>query len=191
MYYDFLKDEFKKSGNRNSLTKIQLEDLKIIRNALVSGNASHSIWLGEVQDNASMNAQEPAQGIKEAEVVRKVHYDARDDLRHLVGAGEGFHLYNLEHPCTPYGRVDMLYQDHKVAYPVEVKRGDGTHALIGQIMKYTLAIKLKLHYKFYERVKPVTICTGYDSFVLSELKKMGVMTLRYEFTKDRLALAAV
>lgn len=189
MYYDFLKDEFKKSGKKDSLTQIQLEDLKKIRTAINTGNVSHSIWLTDVQDSTLRSVQEPAQGIKEDEVVRKVHYDALNDLRLILGASEDFYLYNLEHPCDPYGRLDMLYQDEKTAYPVEVKRKEGTHSLIGQIMKYTLAIKLKLHYKHYETVQPVTICSGYDNFVLFELKKMGVVTLAYCINKGKLNLS--
>lgn len=189
MYYSFLKEEYKKSGNKKSLTKLQLEELKNIRDSLKAGTLATSKWLQEVQDAAPEASQEPSQGIKEAEVVRKVHFDAHEDLRRIMGADKSFHLYNLEHPCDPYGRVDMLYQDKKTAYPVEVKRKEGTHALIGQIMKYSLAVKLKLHYKFYETVQPITICSGYDKFVLSELKKMGVKALRYSIKKDSLSLS--
>lgn len=188
MYYDFLKEEFKKSGSSRSLSKTQLEQLKEIRQALSSGTINPKEWVKEVQNAAPSGDDVSTKSIKEVEVTRKVHFDALSDLRSLIGGSDDFHLFNLEHPCDPYGRVDMLYHDKDTAYPVEVKRGEGTHALIGQIMKYELAIRLKLHYKLYSKVQPVTICASYDGFVLSELRKIKVKPLLYKIKNDLLSL---
>jgi hypothetical protein len=85
----------------------------------------------------------------------------------------------------------MVYQDDVNVYPLEVKIGQGKHDLLGQILKYDLFFKLQLHLRLYEDVRPVTLCSHYQDFVLKELKKRNIITLRYEKEKSKLRLYKV
>ncbi|MBD3260558.1 MAG: hypothetical protein GF334_02600 [Candidatus Altiarchaeales archaeon] len=129
-----------------------------------------------------------AQGTQ-ADLVRKIHYEGLEGLNKILG--ERVDLYNLEHPCPPYGAVDMVYMGSETAYPLEVKKDHGGHDLIGQIMKYDLFFKMRLHLEHYRYVQAVTICKTYDGFALRELKKMGVQTLKYSTKGPRIGIAKV
>jgi hypothetical protein len=189
LYYTLLKEEFKLSGKSDSLKYFQLTALKKIKEALTSNNIVSSNWLSEP---VTISTEEQDRAIDlEKDVVKRIHLEGFNKLREILKSNDKFYLYNLEHPCLNYGKVDMIYMDTNIAYPIEVKRGIGKHDLIGQIMKYSLALKLRLHYSFYEEVKPVTICCGYKDYVVQELKKLGVMTLIYEISNNSLTLQAV
>lgn len=186
VYFDLLKDEFNRAPSKKALTEDQYRTLRDIRNALRSGKISSGAWLTEMET--------PPEGQKEIEgdqalLVRRLHTEALPDIE--TALGQKLFLRNLEHPCPPYGRVDMLYMSEDTAYPVEVKCGDGSHDLIGQILKYALYMKLKLIYKLYSRVRPVTICAGYSPHVLRELKTNGVKTLLYTKSSGKIGVRSV
>jgi hypothetical protein len=185
MYYELLKEEFNERGNRNALDTYQLKELKTVRDALSTGIIATDQWVTEIQapDPADKNDLP-----KQNDLVKRLHMDAVESLKSCVGSNDSFELYNIEHPCNPYGRVDMVYRDSECMYPVEIKRNEGKHDIIGQIAKYTLYFKMHLHLKMYKRVQPVTICRGYDSHVLSELKRMSVDTLRYTVVNGKIII---
>jgi hypothetical protein len=188
MYFAMLKDEFRARADRTALTTYQLQELKKIRTALHTGTIATDQWVTEVQ---SPETKEKEDAPKQNDLVKRLHEDAVGSLRSYVGSNESFEIYNVEHPCGPHGRVDMVYRDSETMYPVEIKRNEGQHDLIGQIAKYDLYFKMHLHLKMYKRVQPVTICRGYNSHVLSELKRMCVETLRYAIVNKRLVLEKV
>lgn len=178
MYYELLRDEVSHSGV-SSLNSNKLLELKNIKQALTTGSLGRQGWVEtEAPDGVGSLDKEPV--AEERALVRMIHYEGFKDLKTLFSADVGFHLANIEHPCGDLGWLDMLYMDGRIAYPIEVKRGTGQHSLIGQIAKYDLAIRLKLHYKFYEEVQSATICNDYHPFVLQELKKLGIRTFIYQ-----------
>lgn len=185
MYFDMLRDEFKLSGKVNSLTGSQYRTLKDIRQALNTGAMTQRSWV----DDSSVAPPQEGLEARQDELVRRIHKEAIDDLKDILG--QGLWLENLEHPCPPYGRVDMLYRTEDTALPVEIKRKAGGHDLIGQILKYDLYVRLRLHYHLYAHVLPVTICSGYDQHVLHELKSHGVKTLVYSDVGARLKVVQV
>jgi len=188
LYYTLLKEEFKVSGKPNSLKPLQLKELKKIKEAITSGSIASTNWLAE----PIVSTEEQDKSIElEKDVVKRIHYEGFEKLRELLHSNDKFYLYNLEHPCADYGKVDMVYMDDRIAYPVEVKRGIGKHDLVGQVMKYTLAMKMKLHYNFYEEVRPVTVCSGYKDYAVQELKKHGIITLVYEAVENKFTLKLV
>ena len=188
LYYTLLKEEFKVSGKPNSLKPLQLKELKKIKEAITSGSIASTNWLAE----PIVSTEEQDKSIElEKDVVKRLHYEGFEKLRELLHSNDKFYLYNLEHPCADYGKVDMVYMDDRIAYPVEVKRGIGKHDLVGQVMKYTLAMKMKLHYNFYEEVRPVTVCSGYKDYAVQELKKHGIITLVYEAVENKFTLKLV
>lgn len=181
MYFEFLVDEFKIRKNPEALNKKQLQILKTIRSAIKTGKIENQQWLSE--PSLPSVCTDIAPDIKQPELVKKIHFDGLESLKELLSAPT-LELYNIEHPCGIYGAVDMVYQGQDVIYPVEVKRHEGKHDLIGQIEKYTLYFRLNLHLRLYEDVQPITICNSYNPHTLAELKKLSVIPLKYDFTDE-------
>lgn len=179
VYYSMLRDEFKINGRCDSLKDHQLVELKKIKDALITGNISRNKWLNETIQWPQVSFDIK---IKQKELVRKIHTEGLEQLKGILQ--DDVYLYNIEHPCTPYGAVDMVYMGKNTVYPVEVKRSKGEHDLIGQISKYDLHHRLQLHYKHYEHVQSVTICNSYQPFAIQELRTMGILTLKYSLNKE-------
>ena len=185
MYYSLLKSEFREIGRKDSLEHYQYIELKKIKNALESGNISKKKWI----DNLVIPHINSEITIKQTELVRKIHTEGIDQLKNIFN--DNVSIYNIEHPCGFYGAVDMVYKGRDTIYPVEVKRGKGEHDILGQIGKYDLYHRLRLHYKHYKYVQPVTICNSYHEFVLNELKQMSVFTLLYTISGKKILIKKV
>jgi len=184
--FDLLKEEIRQGAQKDALSRRQLLVLREIRDALQTGFLGGRSWVEE-GDLPPEGAEKPDG--KQDDLVRRIHKEAIGDIEGAVG--QSLRLENLEHPCPPYGRADMLYMSQDTAYPVEVKRGDGGHDLIGQILKYGLYMRLKLNYHLYECVRPVTICAGYSPHVLNELKAGSVETLVHSELQGRVKVIKI
>lgn len=191
MFFNFLREEFRKIGDKNALNRHQLKLLKKAKTAIDTGKVSRAAWLEKpISINSSVD-QKPKPDKNHKELVRAL-YNESAQLKKLTGSNcEKFHLYNIEHPCPPHGKADMVYLDGLYVYPIEVKPGVGGHDVVGQILKYEQSLRMLLHTRFWEDVKPVTVCWGYSEFALSELKKSGVITLQYRPNKKDLKLTRV
>lgn len=189
MYYHFLTEELKSSGSRRSLDKYYLIELKKIRGALQTGTLSRNEWVGAC--DVAYDSQDAQKASNQPFLVKMIFDQGSEKLREILGAQDNFHLANVEHPCDPYGKIDMYYRDGLTAYPLEVKKDQAGHDLIGQISKYELAFRLKLHIKEYKRVEPVTICASYDKFTLPQLKKKGIRTIKYSIIGNKLRLSEI
>lgn len=185
MYFEFLVEEFRNKKNPQALSNNQLKVLKTIRSALQSGMIEKQQWINE-STIPLYNPQETPD-INQVELVRRIHFGGLSRLTELLQAPD-LELYNIEHPCGAYGAVDMVYKDKGTIYPVEVKRHEGKHDLIGQICKYELYFKLNLILKHYETVQPVTLCNSYNPHTLAELKRLSIVTLRYSITDEEIRI---
>jgi hypothetical protein len=183
LYYSLLKEEFKNNGKRDSLREHQFRELKKIKIALDTGNITTKKWIED--DPIIGSPQVETSDMKQKELVRKIHEQGLNQLKDIVQ--DDLYLYNIEHPCPPYGQVDMVYRGKDTVYPIEVKKDIGKHDLIGQIYKYDLFHRLMLHYKHYDFVKSVTICQAYQPYVVTELKQMDVVTILYSWN-DKIIL---
>jgi hypothetical protein len=85
----------------------------------------------------------------------------------------------------------MVYMGKKTIYPLEVKKDQGRHDLIGQLSKYDLFHKLYLHYKTYEAVQSVAVCGAYEPYTLRELKQLGFKPIAYSLKNEDLSLTAL
>lgn len=192
MYYTILREEFNKRKEAEALSATQYRQLKHVRDSLRTGKVCRSDdWITENQSAALWSGQTKKEKSNQNTLVRKIHERGREQLKQELDASENFELYNLEHPCGRYGRVDMVYFDGDVIYPVEVKCKEGRHDILGQIEKYSLFFRLHLHEKLYGDVKPVTICGEYDSHVLAGLKRAGVKPFQYRQQSNRFLLRAL
>jgi hypothetical protein len=181
MFFDFLVDEFNKRKNREALSKKQLRELKTIRSAIKTGKIEGYEWVPESSISTADTNSSP--DIKQYDLSRRIHYNGLQQLQELLNAPD-LELYNIEHPCGIYGAVDMVYRSHNISYPIELKVSEGKHDLIGQINKYTLYFKMQMHLKHYDEVQPVTICNNYNQHTLTELKRLSVITLKYDLIDD-------
>ena len=184
MYYTLLSNEFKTYGTQDSLKEHQFLELKKIKGAINTGNISRNKWINE---NVPSGPSKSDAKIKQPELVKRIHTQGIGQLSELLN--DDIYLYNIEHPCHPYGAVDMVYMGKDTIYPVEVKTGQGEHDLIGQISKYDLFHRLQLHYKQYEHVQPVTICHSYQSFTIHKLRTMGVKVLSYSLSDNGIKIS--
>jgi len=176
MYLDFLKEECKLHPGTNTLNKHYIPQFKKVLMAVSSGHLPQQSWPIE---QAQEDPHRAKKRLKQSDVVVGVHEQCLGTLKEILKADHSFYLHNIEHPCPPYGAVDMLYQDKGTCYPLEVKKDRGEHDLIGQIMKYNLFCNKRLHLKHYFKVQPITVCGSYNSYTLGQLKQLGVVTLRY------------
>jgi hypothetical protein len=187
MYYSILKEEVKITGFKNSLNSRQLLELKKIKDALKSGSISKNTWLDE--PNATGTPALPAATIRQDELVKQIHTQGLDQLKTILQ--DDLYLYNIEHPCGDYGSVDMVYMGKETVYPLEVKKDQGKHDLIGQLNKYDLYHKFFLHYKLYADVQSVAICGSYEPYTLKELKQLKFKTILYSTHDDHLQLKEI
>jgi len=188
MFFEFLVDEFKKKQDPNALTRRQLKELKKIKSAIDTGKIETQQWVDE--PSTSITSTNDAPDIKQPELVKRIHFEGLKYLIELLTEPE-LELYNIEHPCGEYGAVDMVYRSKEIVYPVEVKRHEGKHDLLGQISKYALYFKLNLQLKHYAEVQPVTICNSYNPHTLVELKRISVIPLKYTILEDKIKLSLV
>jgi hypothetical protein len=82
----------------------------------------------------------------------------------------------LEYPVL-YGSIDLMIISNKCAYLIEFKTDTATHAILGQVIKYYIGLCLKFNLKFFNDVKIITVCPGYDPIALKSLKQIGALTL--------------
>ena len=187
MFFEFLRDEYRKNGNPDSLNQYQLRQLKTVRDAVKGKEVRKVVWEDEVPVET---LEAPDTDKDHKEVVRAIHRSV-EQLKNAIGDLIGdLVLHNIEHPCAQ-GRMDMLYLDDVYAYPIEVKPEAGRHDIVGQIMKYDLSCRMKIHLGFWQDVRPVTICGGYSKWALRELKKLGVITVKHTSLKSDLKLERV
>jgi hypothetical protein len=188
MYYGFLKEEFKESGRQDSLEAHQLLELKRIKHAICTGDIAQASGI-DCPVLSGPQAEAPS-STAQKELVKEIFLQGTDQLKRILDE-KGLYLYNIEHPCGEFGNVDMAYRGEYTAYPIEVKKDQGKHDLIGQINKYVLFHRLQFHLKHYKFVKPVTICQSYLPYVQKELKKYGVLTLIYQRSDNALKLVEI
>ena len=191
MFYEMLRDELKNTKDKNPLCPEYLSELKKVRDSIKTGSFVSGSW---VEDRTPIRipktSKEEFTGNQD-DLVRKIHYEAFDELKDLLGGRDGFRLYNIEHPCGIYGAVDMVYSDGYTSYPLEVKKDEGRHDLISQIAKYDLSFKLHLHLKKYRKVEPVVVCGHYQNNVIKELKSIGVTVLMYWLEEGKVRLTKI
>ncbi len=188
MYFQFLVEEYTSKNLSTALSKHQRKELLKIKNSIDSGIISTNSWINE--SKAPIIEKEKSD-IKQKELVKKIHYEAFNQLKEYLKSDNSLELYGIEFPCNPYGIVDMVYKNKETIYPIEVKINEGKHDLIGQINKYTLYFKKLLNLKQYFNVKPVTICHSYNQHTLTELKRSDVLTLKYNNTEEMIKLKII
>ena len=81
-----------------------------------------------------------------------------------------------EYPVL-YGFVDLMVLSGKCAYAIEFKTDTASHSIVGQVMKYYIGLSLLFNLKFFNEVKLITICPGYDQAAYNGLRQIGATML--------------
>lgn len=187
MYYQFLKEEFLERHGKHNLTLEQLKTLKTIREAIRTGRIPENLtWsdTSEIQNNLPLGQKyEDGQN----KLIKETYLEL-NQLENLLNSGGKLRLEAIEYPCENFGTVDALFMDNETAYPMEFKTARAEDGLLNQILRYDRFFRFKLHLGLYQEVQPVTLCAGYQNFVLGELKKRNIITLKYGRENGRLKL---
>jgi len=93
----------------------------------------------------------------------------------------------FEYPVLD-GSIDLMVQSGLCAYVVEIKTDTADHSIIGQVMKYYVGMCLKLSLKFFNEVKIITVCPGYDQASHRGLKQIGATVLSINPKTSKTAL---
>lgn len=182
MYLSFLRDEFDKN-------EVLFEPLK------KDHRWQHLIGLGNsidknliistfIEDKQPVLRQEDETVFSKQEDLVKAIILSQDDLRICLGAESDF-FCSITELETRYGRVDLVAQDHKTVFPIEVKKNGAFHDVVGQINKYVLHFKLGLINRDYDFVVGVVIANNFDAYTLKELYRLNVVPVKYKFKSER------
>lgn len=185
MYYKFLKEEFQDRHGKHNLSLEQLRILKIIREAIRTGKIPNSLtWsdTSEIQNNLPSD-----QKTDQKQLVKEIILEL-NQIKNLLHSRGKLRLEGIEFPCGNFGVLDMFYLDDETVYPLEVKVNRGEDGLLNQILRYELFFKFRLHLNLFKKIKPVTLCANYQNFVLGELKKRNIITLKYSRENGKLKL---
>ncbi len=81
-------------------------------------------------------------------------------------------------------RCDLVAESSSSFYPIELKIGGATHAVVSQIQKYCFYFYRKLRYGMYLEIKGVVIASSFDDWSINELRRDGVLLFQVSSTKD-------
>jgi hypothetical protein len=170
--YDVLVDHYKtnpeslKILSKNDLIRLKKiqDDILNNRYTLFSGSLDLSVNLPEFREEKG--------NVKHADLCNRIIGDPKI-LESIIGP---INYLSREHP-TPFGPIDIVAQSLDTIYVIEVKTSKSDHSIIGQVMKYFIALSLKLIIKHYDNVKMITLCPGYDKASYFGLKQIGARPL--------------
>jgi len=171
-YYEMLVDHYiKHPKSLQILTKNDLLRLKRIQDDVI--NNKYSLFSGNLNFNSDLpEFKKEKNNIKHAELCNKI-VDDKKILEALIGP---INFLSREYP-TPFGPIDIVAQSDDTVFVIEIKTSTADHSIIGQVMKYYIALSLKLIIRQYDDVKMITLCPGYDKTSYFGLKQVGARPL--------------
>lgn len=175
-FFEMLKDQYQKYPESFSiLTKSDVLRIKMMQDSFETN--TFRLFEGPCLD---LNSDIPGRGEKSEkkhfELIKEVYIRRESTLEPYTGIIEDA---CLEYPVR-YGNIDLLVRSNNTAWILEFKTETANHSIIGQLMKYYVGVSLQLINKFFNDVKMVAICPGYEQSTYKSLKGMGVTTLVVE-----------
>jgi hypothetical protein len=184
MYLAFLREEYELDEAQFEILKEgrRLEHLTELGNA-IDNNSVLSKSLKDVPGKTvSISPNDEPTYHKQDDLVRAILL-SQVDLALCLNAESDFYCSCTE-VDTRFGRVDLVAQDSKTIFPIEVKKNGAYHDVVGQIDKYIIHFKLGLINKMYERVVGIVIANTFDDYVLQELHNFGALAMKYKFKNE-------
>lgn len=182
MYLSFLREEFDKDENSFEPLKKdhRWKHLVELGNSIDKNQTISSL----VEDKQNVMRQEDEAVFSRQEDLVKAIILSQDDLKICLGAESDF-VCTITEMETRYGRVDLVAQDKKTIFPIEVKKNGAFHDVVGQINKYVIHFKLGLINRIYDFVTGIVIANNFDSYVLKELYKLQIIPVKYKFRSEQ------
>jgi RecB family endonuclease NucS len=185
MYLQFLREEFDK--NEESFASLKKdhrwEHLVELGNAIDNNLDISKNLLSDKEKFGVLRQEDETVFSKQYDLVKAIML-SQDQLRICLNAEHDF-ACSIAEMDTRYGRVDLVAQDSKTIYPIEVKKNCAFHDVVGQISKYVIHFKLGLVNRIYDFVAGVVIANSFDMFVLKELYKLGIIPIKYKFKTEQ------
>ena len=173
VYFQLLKNQLESfPGSDGILSPKDKTRLDLMRKSFLT--RSFSLFEGVLDFSASSFLPDPGKSEKpHMELVRDIYRSRESVIEPFTGP--------IREACFEYpvldGFVDLMVQSGPCAHIIEVKTSLADHAIIGQVMKYYIGMCLKFNLKFFDEVKIVTICPGYDQAAVRGLKQVKATVL--------------
>lgn len=185
MYLSFLREEYEENEVAFDVLKKdrRWKHLIDIGNAIDKGQVLSKNILNEEKVLGVLRQEKETIYSKQDDLVRAIIL-CQDSLRTCVYAEADFHCNYVEME-TKFGRVDLVAQDKKTVYPIEVKKNGAYHDVIGQINKYIMHFKLKLINRTYNDVIGIVIANSFETHIIKELYNVGAIPIKYKFKSEK------
>jgi len=193
-YFNILQDIWKEGKEvkevfKEFLTEERTNDLKLVRKQIKEGRMIEEFLpIQPIESDISLSGTEIQ---SEWELVKSTCKNINILETHL---GKSLICKGIESPTgkNKQDRCDLLLIDEdRTLYPVEFKLKKATHAVVGQIGKYTIHYKLGLIKRTYDKVQGVVVANSYSSYAINELRKRGVICLLHSGNIDNLKISEI
>lgn len=192
LYFEILRNIFTQEDNKeimkDFLDKDKANVLKRIKQEIKTGK--HIEELEPIMSHEE-NIEPTEKDIRlERDLVKASCKNLNLLERHL---GPDLTISGIEFPTfRTGGKCDLVLRDSAgVLYPVEFKLNQATHAVVGQIKKYTTHFNLQLIYKLYDKVQGVVVANSFSKYAINELLKRNIICLQYSLTDDVLKFTPI
>lgn len=173
MNFELLDEQFKKYPESfKSFEKIEV--LRMIHMQESYKTGIFNLFKGNIEDFSKVilpkrdNVEQ-----KHRDLVLGVYQDREKSLVPYIGP--------IDDACPEYpvmfGDIDLMILSGRCAHALEFKTDTATHAIVGQVMKYYIGLCLLFNIKFFNDVKIITICPGYDQAAYNGLRQLGAIIL--------------
>jgi len=85
-------------------------------------------------------------------------------------------------------RIDLLAENVKTAFAIEVKMIKTNHSVVSQCDKYCFYLYRKLRYDRFKSVQGVVIAPGFDEWSINELRRKGHWVFQAKMNENDLVL---
>ena len=172
--FEILREQFTEYPQSfSSLTQFDIFRIKQMQDAHKSGTMN--LFTGSSVGNFSNDflpqlekSTKPHKGL-----VMDIYAHRKTLLEPFTGPIE---TLDCEFPVI-FGNIDLMALSNRCAYIIEVKTDQANHSIVGQCMKYYVGMSLKLILRFWDEVKIITICPGYDEPSYNGLHQINAIPL--------------
>jgi hypothetical protein len=175
-FFEMLKDQYQRYPESfKKLTKADILRIKIMQDSYDTN--TFRLFDGPCLE---LNTPVPGRGEKSEkkhfELIKEVYKRKESTLEPHTGIIESA---CLEYPVR-YGNIDLMVISNNVGWILEFKTETADHSIVGQLMKYFIGLSLQLINKFFNDIRMIAICPGYEQSTYNSLKGMGVRPLVVE-----------
>jgi hypothetical protein len=89
-----------------------------------------------------------------------------------------------------YGRCDLVVQEGRVRWVVEVKIGKAPDSVVSQVDKYRLSEELQMCLGLHDEVRPFVLARSFPPYVASELSRNGIEMILHDGRPESLRTMA-